>query len=470
MLKSFKQWINKFNLPLCSLGIEYKLFVLGLMLMPYDGIPILPFTYRPLSVFPICLSGIVFLTKHRLKISEYAFRHKYLFCFAVVAIVISTIQTLIIGGEPVRYIKFFFTGCLGLAIYLTFFELLRYCYSSIGVSKTVDSVFRIVAAAYIPALLLGLIELFSIYGIIDPKINSFLMPIFGGWQPDRIYITSREASWASVHMLIASCAYLHCLTASRKPLYIIPLVIAAFLFLMTKSMQGVLIFVTGMIVYIVWYCCTCGSLKRALLVMGLFCIFAVFGYVGLYIVMSMQPGYYYAQRFLSINSFESVINLIYQDPSSFVRLVSPIIGIGMMLSYFPVGIGGCMFSVHYPDFINTHFSWSVKYPEVFAYCSGIAEASPFCLYTRFMAEFGIFGLLFVLAIFSCVFFGLRQFVNKKNTGIFIPFVFIMLAFPLQFDSYYNVPFLLAIALAMCAEAVGRAKGEQYMMCGKQYLG
>lgn len=448
MLKAFKLRMVNLWSPLYSLGAEYKLFILGLFLLPYDGVPILPFTYRPMAAIPICIAGILLLIKNRERGSRAFFRHRALVVFSLFAVGISVVQTLLADGEVGRFVRFLITGLLGVVIYLTLFELIRSCYRQFGFSETVNFIFRIIAIAYLPALVFGIVELCSIYGIIDPAINSDIMPYFGAWQPDRIYITSREASWASVHMLIAVCAYFHCLIVFRKPLYIPPLIIALFLFLMTKSMQGVLILVVGMILYIVWYCCTCGSWKRASLVIVGSCVVALLGYFGMYAVMSMQPGYYYAQRFLSINSLHSVVDLIYQDSSSFTRLVSPVIGVTMMMDNLPFGIGGCMYAEYYPELIDACFPWAIQHPEVSAFYSGYAEASPFCLYTRLMAEFGFFGLFFVFALISGVWRKLLNLSKMKGSATLSMFVLIMLAYPLQFDSYYNVPFLLAIALAL----------------------
>lgn len=427
--------------------VELGLLAAGILFLPYDGMPILPMTYRPLTLFPLCVAGLVHIVRIRKHISEVIRSHKILLALCFVAVFYTTIQSVLIG-ELFRLSRFMTTATLGVFSYITFYELFHEMRLKYSKDQIISWLFGLIALGYLPSLCFGIVELLSIEGIISAEINTILMQIFGGWQPDRIYITSREASWASIHMLIAAFSYFYLLLNEKKLRWILPLLISMVLFLFTKSMQGVLVLVCGFLMWMAWYCIRSRSLKKSIIIITGFIGICIVGYCLLYAVMSLQPGYYYAQRFLGLKDFGSLIELIHTDQSTFTRLMSPVIGIWMMLEHLPFGVGGCMYSYYYSDFICAHMPWALSLPEVSSFASGITEASPFCLYSRLACEFGIIGICFVIGLFINYYSGTMKLPSTKKGMLTAAFAFVVLAFPLQFDSYYCMPLLLVAALVI----------------------
>lgn len=423
------------------------LLLLAILLVPYDGIPILPMTYRPVSIFPLVALVPVLLINYRGRCVELGRKIWPLPLILCIFVVISFIKSST-GNflEATISLLLAAIGIYSIAI-VSHIKIERE-----GVDTTVNWLINLVAVAYLIPVFIGLIELASLSGFVDGNVFNTLSGIFGGWQFDRIFLTSREASWASVHLLFAMCAYAYCASSSRgrlrRLLSTLMLALSLILFVFTKSLQGVLVVAAGFLFFALWYILRNRNVKTTLIVIaGIVAVF-VTGYFILRAVMSLQPGYYYAQRFLN---FTNVINLIKTDSSSFIRITSPLICLLMMVEHFPIGIGGCMYSAYYSNYIVKYFPWALSFPEVVSRSTGLSEASPFCLYTRLCAEYGIFGLILIVLLIRVVVRVLKQVdVSDLKRCIAVFFCMVLLACPLQFDSYFYIPFTILVGLIIAA--------------------
>ena len=90
----------KYNKPVYILFFE-----LGILLLPYDAIKVMPSTYSPISVYPFSISLFIYLVFNRGKLIANKLNRKILKIFFYV-VVISIITSNIYVGSYKFYIQF----------------------------------------------------------------------------------------------------------------------------------------------------------------------------------------------------------------------------------------------------------------------------------------------------------------------------------------------------------------------------
>jgi hypothetical protein len=401
----------------------------------------MPSTYRPISIFPLLLS-LLFLVLSR-KAKLFGVGQRKLLVFYFYGILSSMIISLSVNDNKSAFFDFAVTLTIGVLVFFSASLFLKTKIKEIGFSETLSWLMDLIGKAYYLPLLVGLLESFSLLGFLPHDVDQFL-GLFGGFQSSRITITSVEASWASIHMLVAFCAYGYLFFKKRYKRHILAAMISLFLFLYTQSMQGVLVLFVSLIIFSIWYAVSRRSVLKLIKgAIGVAAI-AVVIYLVLLAMFSDVDKTYYTDRVLY---FTSIDNLIRSDGSSFIRLCYPIIGLLMFRDYPVFGVGGGCFGQFLPEYIYENFPWSMEYAEVAHHVAGLTNPSAVSLFARVFAELGIFGvvLFFIFLVYVLKRIGkIRN--DSKHSLMFVLLAIIVLAMQLQFASFAYVSFWLVFGL------------------------
>lgn len=210
------------------------MLLLTLFLLPYDAIPFIPSTYRPLSLVPFVVCALFSIPLFKSSISKPGFRYLAFTAYALV----SSLVALGLGGDRGQIEDFALTLVLG----AIFFLVVAQCFKEIATGMTVDSYVlwfsRLMAAVYWVPLCVGVVETLSLYGVLPSSVNQTLVALFGGNQLTRLTLTTYEASWASIHLLFCIPLYAYCFARTKRKVYALSCAVAVFLLFATGSSQG----------------------------------------------------------------------------------------------------------------------------------------------------------------------------------------------------------------------------------------
>lgn len=442
------------NRNVCLGNLFESLIIIAIFLMPYDALHVMPSTYRPVSVFPIVLALFVGLMgkKIRLGCSAYPFMAFYIY------VVVSTVVRICLGVDGAfQGLKTIVTLSLGIASYIVLYSFFRANRERFGFERTIDDIARVLSAAYVIPLLVGVLETLSLVGILPSSINEILRGVFGGFQDRRLTLTSYEASWASVHLLIAFCANAHIYSKLRARNNLVMAATAFLLMIYTKSLQGAMAFAVGFAVYLVWKAFHFKNIKKLIIQMAVFSV-AVFCIFKLLAILSKPGDAYYMRR---IANFTSVGNMIRTDGSSFVRIVFPYLALLVWFDHPFFGVGGDAFPPLISTYIDKYFPWAWG---TFPHLNPAAEL-PGSLYTCVPAEFGAIGLiLFVGGILLAV----KRLIQDGSRWLCSPFislfVLIILSNQLQQTSYAYFPLWVVLSMINACSSSESGCGHVSSIC------
>lgn len=420
---------------------------LGILLLPYDALHVLPSNYRPVSIFPFAAAVVVLFVKRP---SFYA--PNYLKAFTVF-IVYAILQSSIINGVVSPNLPALIDSVTTLVAAFVCFTV---CATTLnlrarkhGPQAAVLWFTSIARVAYVVPIIVGIIEVLSLIGILPYSVKTTLNSIFGS-SSDRLCYTSSEASWAASQMLIGFSVYFVSYYARRSKLDLAGMVGAICLTIMTLSAQGIITIGLSILLYAALRSYKTKSIKRFITP---FCIvicaaiLVYFLFIGLY-----DMGYknYFTVR---IAEFSNIENLLHSDASSFIRIMHPLIALHMFLSSPLIGIGGGLYSFLYPTFLTGSFPWATTFSEVNSYVTGLAEASPISLYARILCEYGLIGMILFLTFLLLI---LKSLLSRDRWDPYIRgvsmLVIVVLTIQLQFASFAFVPLWVALSLAACVVA------------------
>lgn len=420
---------------------EY-LFAAGIMLLPYDGFRVMPSVYRPVSVFLFALAMLfVFGDGNRFRLQR---RHQLLASFYLYALLSTCVACLALRFDVSALADSVLTLTIGFVTFLACSHVLSAKVREVGLGRTVDWLMGLLSKAYVVPLAVGAIELLSLNGILPHAVKQALMGVFGGWQEYRLCITSPEASWASVQMIVALCVYGFMYRRDRRGRYLAGFAASGVLFFSAASLQGFLVLFAAAAITAVWYSVKTRRLaillgSAAVLALSCGLVYAFF----LYLYDAGDRSYFVVR----VVNFVNLDALIHSDGSAFTRLVSPLIGLMMFVKAPFLGVGGGSYSFHYPEYIYSSFPWALSFPETHALASGAADASAFCLYARVLAEFGLVGGALFFAFLLVELKGIGRVYSACSKPWWIVLLVVgMLCVQLQFASFAHVPFWLFIAL------------------------
>ncbi len=416
--------------------------LLGIMLIPYDALRLMPSEYRPVSVYLLIVA--LFFALGSREVSLISKGRLLLFLFVTVAIITTSLIALQTKYDTARVPSFILTLLIGALLFAAFSMLFEFEMKDRGIGSFSDWCFTWLSRAYVLPVIVGVLEALSLQGLIPLTISTNLSRLFGSLQEGRLTLTTYEASWASFHLLIASIAYFYRFRMTRSLFSGTFLVIAVALFLYTQSMQGIMVVTIAAFVYVIWISYKRGNLLTLIKWVALILLAVLALFLLLKIIYSSQErDTYYSRRLLG---FEGLGSLIKNDGSSFVRIMFPVMGLQMFIDHPFVGIGGGMFASHMPSYVLSYYPWAVSFGEIAEELAGKLVPSAVCLYTRVFAEQGIVGAVLFFGFLLHTFRGFAALSNvadwRCRTTAF--FLILLICMPFQFASYAFLPLWLSL--------------------------
>lgn len=430
-----------------KISLAEVFFATGILLLPYDAFPIMPSTYRPISLVPFFISLLFIISDDGIRQIKLIGRRQLLILgFFALTFCGNAFRVLAGNIQPENYIDTIVTLVIGLLAYFCFTSYLRWRATQESFATTLDRLLHLLSVAYILPLFVGCLEAASLNGLLPSSVNVALISFFGGNQSYRLTLTSFEASWASIHLIIAALCNLFLYRKDKSAFHFVCFCVATVLFFLTNSMQGVMVLGCATAAFILWY----GYKKKRLLVIFRWMLIVVGVFVTFLFVLrlyfeSSGAETYFATRLVN---FTDLTRLIHIDGSSFVRLIFPLIGLQMFMMHPVFGTGAGTFAQQLPKYISEYYPWSVQFEEISRYLNGTLTPSAVCLYTRALGELGLLGsalfFAFVCSSFRCI----GNVASRGGLqGLHVVYlIFVLICTPLQFASYAYLPFWLALAL------------------------
>lgn len=435
---------NEINKALSDRSIEEVLLTVGIMLIPYDALKVMPSEYRPIAIFPLLLALFFCFANRSYRLITVNRILLLAFCaYAVLStLIISDNSDLNTGRVP----SFILTLGIGLFLFFTFSILFFNEFEKRGVIGFFDWLFTWLSRAYVIPVFVGLVEMLSLIGLLPHSLGTALSHFFGSDQQGRLTLTSYEASWASFHLLMAMFAFCYRskLTGAFFPRAL--LIISVLLFLYSQSMQGFLVAAVAAFIYIVWLSYIKGNFLTLVKWVSLTAV-AIFLSMVLLRTIYLRGGYdaYYTRRLLGFDGLDSLIR---SDGSSFVRIIFPVICVRMFFDHLVFGIGGGMFASFLPGYIYCYYPWATSFGEIAKELTGSLVPSAVCLYTRVLAEHGVIGGAIFIPFLIRVAKNFCYLADPLNWKLRLSAFFLIVVFcmPLQFASYAFLPLWLAFGL------------------------
>lgn len=420
--------------------LNVLLFELGILLIPYDAMHVMPSTYAPISLYAFLFSLISSLSQKRGKLYVNKCAKQVLIAFAYMSV--SSLFTAMIYVKSYKfYLNFLVTFTLGFVTYFCTINIQQYYRNRYSQADFFDRILDLICRAYYIPLLVGFVELAAMKGILPYNIKLSLNAFFGGWQ-SRLCMTNHEASWASMHMLILIAASFVMYKKIKKRKYLLELLCGVFFFFVLASAQGLLTLVLAMVLYLllssIYKSNIVHFIKQCLVVMV---IVALFGFI-FYKVLLLNPSSYYASRILYFTSLQS---LLATDSSTFIRIGYLILHLLIFKDHWIMGIGGGSFNYVFAEYAMRYFPKSTRLAEVAAHISMKDASTTVSTYFSVFSEFGVVGVILFYYFFIHSIKNVK-FLQIKNTENILIFFAVCLALPIQFGSWAFVPWWFVMAI------------------------
>lgn len=414
------------------------LFEIGIVLLPYDAIHyMMPTTYAPISIYLFFLAFIILIAEKR----GYIIFDKILgslLCFYIYSLLSSTIIILFFGGKKESYFDFILTLTIGIIIFIVLkYELDKF--KQFYKEEWINVLLKKISNAYIIPYIVGAIEFLSQKGVLSFSYKTMIQTIFGGWQLSRLCMTTYEASWASMHMLIAFGANWYCYKTYREKKYLVRLILSMFFFFILTSMQGMLALVVAVGLYILFLQYKQHRLQLFVKAVFKWGIILCILFIVFYSILLTMPDTYFASRIIH---FTSLKQLLISDASSYIRIGSLFLHLYIFKDYFLFGAGGGRFRILFAQYTMQFYPQAIKLPQVNAIIAKGDAVTTTSVYFSILSEEGIIGVVLIWIFLSKIFKSLKEI--ESNELIF--FLAIILAQPIQFGSWAYVPLWLALAI------------------------
>lgn len=412
--------------------------VLGLFLLPYDALPVMPTHYRPVSVYFFSIAFVLFFFLEKRMQIAFDNVSKWLIYFFAYSIPVG-IATSLYYGNPLANVADHFAGFLmGLFTYLSLaFFFNRYN----SVESTIDQVTDILSYAYTLPIIVCVIEMLAIYTPFPISIKHVLNSIFGSWQANRICGSSSETSWMALHLLtIMPVLYyrgFYKKERARKILF----TCAVASFLACVSLKGFLILAIACVIFYLHQSAINKNLAGAVLKLLLLIVCLWGGFCLLLYAASQMESSYFTTRILNFSTSLSLRDILFLDGSVFIRCGFPLIAFQIFFDHPLFGTGAGSFAFMFRDYLLANFREALNYGEVLHYFKTGTSANT-TIYAKIFSEFGIIGALLYLR-FYC--FALLNSCIPKNSAILF-WAAILLALPFQQGSYAYLPMWVGVAL------------------------
>ena len=421
--------------------IEDNIFKLAVFLLPYDAIHYLvPSQYAPVSIYPFFILLIYMILNRRGHISLSKSGITVIVLFLYTAF-ISIFTNLAYVKSISIYVEFILTYMIGAMVFFSADMYLHEKYADDN-SKLFKYLVQLLGKAYYLPLIVGVVEYCAIQDVLPSAIIDVFHAVFGGWQTGRLCITTFEASWASMHMLIAMVVYFSLLKMKigSKKINILCLFVSIGLFLILASAQGIITLAVAGLLYLFLSAYRDKKLLKFFRRFISVSVLIVIAFLLFYKILQLMPNTYMASRILG---FTTLKNAFANDSSVFVRIGFPLIHLLIFKDHLLFGVGGGDFKRIVIDYIKEYFPYTMGTPEIANIVSN-GSSSEVSIYLSALSEFGIFGAaLFFYLIINCI----KNLKNQElyDADLICLFVAILLALPIQFGSWSYVPFWICLA-------------------------
>lgn len=360
-----------------------KFAVMAILTLPYDSIPhILPFVYRPLSLYFIAIAFFLYMFQDRGKVGLSRAVKQILF-FALVTLVLGTF-VLLHNVEDYYGLKFYapslLVGMLSVWVFSKFIQK-HHC------PELNRDVLKYVGYAYIFAMIIGSLETLSCFRLLPYDLKTPINAFFGGWQPGRPCLTNSEASYASQHMCFAVLIFTYLYKHLFQKKWFYCAVWAGGLLLITASAKGFIVLIMTLLLYGLFSSIIRGKLQSFLVKAFVVASLLLLLCFAIYQIMLLYPDTYFSRRILN---FSGITNMVETDTSAFVRIGLPVLALRMFLDSPLLGLGAGGFHVFALDYISEYMPFAMNLTDV-VYMRTTGKAMSCPLIFQVLANFGVYG-------------------------------------------------------------------------------
>lgn len=410
---------NNNHIPILSLA--------GVLMMPLMSIPIMPTDYRPIGalllLIPATLYVIDYTFDRRIGKDEFT-----LIAFLLISLLQSAIFTGMYGLGWTAVARGIIPIALGVGCYISMKKLFEW-----DLEKTI----LYLTKTFSLVCIIGILEALAIIQIIPWGIKEAIGIGFSGLVNTRLQLTTQEASWASRILIFSIPLFLYLYKLSRQKKYIILAIANSILFLLSFSLDGIVIVLVSSLIYsLTSKQIQLESIKRITLHASI--LIAVF-YSSFLVLSIFQEDSYFLGRITSaLDNFAIDPEFIaYLDGSTFIRVFYPIIATQTFIEH-PFGVGSGNFPIYFNHLIDQNYPFAFNIIEEVAANYNELSGSPKNLYTRILAEHGLFsGIFIILFIFWQLKIAIKQ--HRKTTTplstLNLQLIIISLASVIQFASF-----------------------------------
>lgn len=417
-------------------NLMLNISMIGIFLMPFMSLPVMPTDYRPISSILLFFPGLICLANKmkRLRLKKEEF---LLLIFFSVSLVQSIVCTAIAGLGLLASLRGLFPILLGVLTYFALKKILE--------EKT-QAVYRVLYLSSIFVTIIGLLELLSMYGVIPYAVKSSIGAWFSGLVNDRFQLTTQEASWAA-RVLIFSISILYYAYVKENKLFtLFFILINATLLIMSFSLDGFIIIFLYIFAYFIF-------IKKVSLasVCKLFLATITLGY-SVYFVFLLLIGdgsnVYYLARMNDIANIDfSAESISIIDGSTFIRVFYPLIALKTFFDH-PLGVGSGNFPLFFNYYLVRDYSFAPGIIDEVAVNFSMVSGTPKSLYARIFAEHGIIsgGFFFLFIVwhikkaFKCL-----ALMKTPETSLNASLLLLALLSIIQFGSFAYVYLWFSLA-------------------------
>jgi hypothetical protein len=407
-------------------GIIYFLFLLGVALITFEGLPFARFSnYSPISIFPLFAGFMLALIKGiKLKKVDILF---FLFCFYSIS---HSLIMAMIYNDISSSIKHIITIIIGFSIYIfSFYVTEKYLPFDKNINRFTTSLY----IAFTIPVIIGLLQLMSQLNITNDSINNITTLFVKVVYNNRIQMLSSEPSWAIIHILTALILFIFINMYNGKKTSIM-VICLGILFILSFSAFGYGVVVFALLLFMILQ----NKNRLKTFFAALIVLFVVFTILPFMIETFNIQGYY-THRF-QLDEL-SISNLLERDESFFVRIIFPVIGVIQFINFPIFGVGGGFYYVEFANMMIKYFPYALDMAEVNTNVFVNPEAAnPRNLFSKILSEEGILGGILFFSFLIVLY-------NKYAKNNYSKLVFCLaISFTLNFDSYALVDFWLLIGL------------------------
>lgn len=421
---------------------------LVIILIPFWTLPIIPGSFKPISVF-ICFPLAFLFFIQRLFVTKKIDKTDFvLLLFLITGVLYSTLIYLFEGLILSNFIIGIALFIIGISYYFGF----KYILKTVGL----NAFLRLIQYSIYIVIIIGWIDLLSFLGVLPDFIRSFLNHLVAGKSSSRIILTVSEPAWASRLVLcLMPFAFLIWKRYKRK-VDLFTLLSLVIFFIFTFSLSGflVLIVVSGLILI--------SKISFSVLLKTIAVLSVIFGLFYVTYLNIKDDGNYFVSRIQKIvelkdlGSLMSLENLASFDGSAMIRIGYPIISMQIFLDN-PFGIGVGRYGEYFNREIVNYGKSVTENAQVVSHVDGIS-ADQRSFYTKVLTEHGIFITSLLILFYIMIHKKLKKLsiLLGKNSKLEINILYVSLlityANMIQFASYL-FPFfwLIPAIISICYE-------------------